>query len=207
MSPKGVWPGRNWTRQQDEYLRENWGRFSDTAVARAVGRTVVACQIRAKRHLLINRKMNVYTGREVAKIFDVDSHVVSRWIKAGYLKARRAGFRAGRGRVWDVDDLSIERFIRKYPWVYDRRRIHRVDYSYWREMAEAAWARTPFVTAEEAAQLLGCHVETVRRHCRSGWLKAHLANWLGQRRGAWLIPVAELERFRRRRPLISGAAS
>lgn len=201
--PKGYYGTRNWTEEQDEYLRENWGRVSEKTIARVVGRSVIACQIRAKRGLNISRKMNIYTARMVAKIFGVDDHTVIRWLREGHLKGKKSATRVGKNRAWDIDDESIERFIKKTPWLFDRKRIHRVDYSYWRDQADAAWTKNPCVTIEEAAERLGgLHVETIRRHVRRGWLQAYRVHWLGNDAGSWLVPVAALETFRFRRPPI-----
>lgn len=199
--PKGVYRSRNWTEGQDEYLSDNWGRVSDQAVARHLGRTVDACKIRATRHLGLSRTMNIYTSREVARIFGIDSHAVINWIKAGHLKGRKTSVGAGKYRRWDVDDVSIERLIKRSPWLYDRKRIERFNYTIWRNMAEEAWAKTSMLTVAEVAARLGLHRETLRRHIRRGWLKGYKVHWLGNDAGAYLIPTSEVQHFAYRRPV------
>lgn len=197
--PKGIYGTRNWTEEQDEYLADHWGKVSDRAVARRIGRTVDACKIRATRHLGLSRTMNLYTSREVARIFGIDSHAVTRWIEQGHLKARKSPTRAGKHRRWDIDDASIERLIKRTPWLYDRKRIDRFEYTIWRNLAEQAWERDPLLTAPEAAIRLGVGVETVRRHLRKGWLRGHIVHWLGNDAGTWLVPTSALSQYRPRR--------
>ncbi len=201
--PKGIYktPGHNWSEGDDELLADSWGRISDKAVARRLGRTVDACKIRATRHLGLSRTMNLYTAREVGRIFGVDSKAIIRWAEQGYLKARRSSVGAGKTRRWDVDDASIERLIQRHPWFYDRKRIDRFDYTHWRNLAEEAWRREPYLTAREAAARLGLNVETVRRHCRRGWVKkAYRVHWLGNDAGTWLIAESSIKSFEYKRP-------
>lgn len=199
--PKGIYGNRNWTEEQDTYLADNWGRVSDKTVARHLSRTVDACKVRATRHLGLCRTMNIYTAREVARIFGVDSKLVVKWGQQDYLKVRRSPVRCGATRRWDVDDASIKRLIKGYPWLYDRKRIDRFDYTVWRNMAEEAWDRDPMLTVSQAAVRLQVHEETLRRHIRMGQIKAHRVHWLGNDAGAYLIPSSALPSFSFLRPV------
>ncbi|MBU6429761.1 MAG: hypothetical protein KGR26_12170, partial [Cyanobacteria bacterium REEB65] len=61
-----------WTEDEEERLADLWGKLSDKRIATLLGRTVCACRLKAKR-LGINRKMNLWTAREVGRLFGVDA--------------------------------------------------------------------------------------------------------------------------------------
>lgn len=184
-----------WTEEDDEYLADHWGNISDKAVARHLGRTVNACKIRATRQLHLSRCMQFLTSRAVAEIFSIDSHAVIEWIEKGWLQASRGPFRIGRHRVWRIQERDLERFIQRYPQHYDRTRIERG--TYWRNLADKAWAKDPWLTAEEAAAWVGVCTDTILRHCNRGWLAGEkVAGPANQ--GCWRIRQSELANFRRR---------
>lgn len=189
-----------WTPEEDELLAEYWGKMSDTAVARKLGRTVVACTIRAKRHLGLARKDQFYTVRAVACIFGVDDHLVVRWIRADILTGRRSTVGAGgNAKAWRIEDQDIERFMRRYPWRYNRRRIEVG--TYWRNLADRIYLAEPWLTVPEAARELGVGVETVRRHLRRSWLTGERVPEAGKH-GGWRIARSTLANFQAKRPSV-----
>jgi hypothetical protein len=184
-----------WTEDEDEYLAEFWGIRSDKAVARHLGRTVTACQLRVKRALGITRRMQFLTSRVVGDILGYDAKRIAALIDRGYLQGQKAPFKVGPNRVWRIDQSSLERFMRRYPWQYDRTRIEKG--TYWRNLAEDVWRRDPWLTATEAAARLSVCTATIHRHCQRGWLKGEKA-WGAAHQGVWRIPESALARFERR---------
>lgn len=184
-----------WTEEEDEYLGEYWGELPDRTISRHLGRTVVACELRAKRALNINRRQQAYTLRDTCALFGVEHHTVEMWMDRGYMKAKRAPFAYGLYRVWQFADEAIKRFIRRCPQHYDRTRIERG--TYWRNLADQVWERDPWLTREEAARRLGVHPDTISRHCARGWLRAEKVAGSAHQ-GVWKIPESAVVTFRRR---------
>lgn len=196
---------RPWTQDEIDYLSDNWGLLPDKAVARHLKRTVTACIIAAQRHAKVSRKMAFWTAHNVAELFGVDDHAVIRWIGAGVLQGRKSSVRCGDGHyAWQVDDQAIQAFIRQYPYHYDRSRLERG--SFWRKLAEQAWRRDPYLTADEAAAELGVAVWTVHRHLRRGWLRG-VKTWEAGRSGGWRIARSELQNFRLKKEPITVSAA
>lgn len=190
-----------WTEAEDDLLADLWGTMPDAAVAKRVGRSVVACEVRAKRHLRLARKDAFLTSRQVARILGVDDHLVVCWIAEGLLQGRKSSVGAGgHARAWRIDDRDLERFLKRDYWRLDRRRIEVG--TYWRNYVDRLWTREPYLTVEQAARALGVGPETVRRHLRRGWLagvRTHRAARGG--RIQWLIARSQLAAFRPRHPL------
>jgi hypothetical protein len=130
---------RPWTQDEEDFLKENWGLMKEATIQKKLGRSNYACLIRAKR-LGITRKMNIYTAKDVAEIFQVDGKTPTEWIDRGLLKAKHSHIRVGKNMMWQVDARAIERFILDHPEVYDRRRISHL---YWRRLAEQAATAHP----------------------------------------------------------------
>lgn len=47
---------RRWTPKEEEYLQENWGKYSIPAIAKKLGKSVNAIKVRANRLALPNLK-------------------------------------------------------------------------------------------------------------------------------------------------------
>ncbi len=189
---------RPWTPEDLDFLADHWGLRPDRWVAARLKRSVNACKIKATRELGIARKDNFWTARNVARLFGVDVHLVTRWIAAGMLAGRKSPVRCGNGqRMWRVDERGILAFIHRHTPHYDRRRIERE--TLFRLEAERVWQADPWLTADEAAAALGVQPETVRRHLRRGWLPGLKILEAGAH-GGWRVRHADLAGFRPRQP-------
>lgn len=153
-----------WSEDEEDYLRDSLGLLSDAAICKKLGRSRVAITLKAKR-LGINRKMNLYTAREVGRIFGVDAKTVLGWQSRGWLvgKRTRVGCGGGKRRMWHFPDDELERFVDYHGWVYDWRRIDRNSYLFNR--AKECHERDPWLTLEEVGAVLG-------------WQKPRVARWL-----------------------------
>jgi hypothetical protein len=83
--------GKKWSESEIEYLDEWWGVRALSSLSICLGRTKKAIVIKAKRMKLgaSTRADEYLTARQVAKILNVDSHVVLRWIEKHNLKVER----------------------------------------------------------------------------------------------------------------------
>jgi hypothetical protein len=169
----------HWKADEVEYLERWFGRRSDAAIARRLGRSVVGIRLKAKR-LGLHKKDAGYTAHGVAQVFGVDpTTVVDRWIAQGALRARRAAFRQGPKPVWLVDEAELERFIRDQP---ERIDVDKMPDSIYREMA----ARDPWISLPEVHRRTGRSPHAVARLIAAGAVR-------GRRRGAhWYIPEADV---------------
>lgn len=186
-----------WTAQDDDYLRDTYGKVSDKYLAGQLQRSVEA--VRSRAFVLgISKREQVWTAAEVGRLFGVDQHkVVEQWIGGGVLAARQVKGGGFRGYYWSVSDEAMETFIRRYPWHYDRRRIE--PRTYYRNLAEAVWQADPLLTVDEAAARVGTHREIILRHIRRGWLRAE-RTWAAGNHGQLWLGVSWLAAFRKRRP-------
>lgn len=187
-----------WTDDAEEYLAEHWGRLPDIQVARYLGRTVSACENKAKR-LGVARSANIYTARAVGRLFGVDPKTVVTWAERGWIKARRSGYQVGRHLAWSVDDQSLERFVRTHGWAYDWRRMEEGEYL--SRLARQVARDDPWLSANEAAKWLGLSRRTVDHWRELGELPwkfrpkpVHGGHW----HGSVVIRRRDLEEFQSR---------
>ena len=195
-----------WTKDEEWTLLDLWGRLPDAAVARRLGRSVVACDVKAGR-LRRRKRMGLagWTARQVAAAFGVDVHKVTRqWIGQGWLAATRAAYAVGRHRPWVVGEPALLAFLRTYPHEYDWRRMDDPS-GYYRKVAEAAWRADPLLTTAEVAARWGMTASGVHRHIAMGWLPAIRSHTNGNA-GAWLVREADLAGRGPRRPELVGHA-
>lgn len=115
-----------WTSDELDYLESHVSRTSWTAMAKKLGRSKFAVQIKAKRLGLRKLWTEGLTKCQVARAFGIDDHRVRKWIDYGWLKARRR--RTDRtaengGDAWLILEPDLRRFIAMHPEEIDLRRI------------------------------------------------------------------------------------
>lgn len=129
---------RPWTKEEQEYLEDQWGLLSTSAIATKLGRTVAAVVVQKGRMGLVKTDAFM-TASEVARIFGVPSvNTVTGWIRRGQLKAVRSTVGPKGKQFWKIDEDGLKRFIREYPQAFDPTRIDRLEYPYWRNLVDAA---------------------------------------------------------------------
>lgn len=150
---------REWTDAEDAFLRENVGRLSFEQLGARLKRSAIACTVRVKRDLRLDRtvrKANRETlnASDVARILGQDMHFVERQLIAwGLLKAKKHEWLATNSAMqWAIRREDLVDFLLDYPWQYDRERI--TD-PFFRRAADEAWNRDPLYSSDEAAALLG----------------------------------------------------
>lgn len=149
--------GDAWTPEHEDLLREIAGtvpieELCDLWEQRTgIRRTRGALVMRAKR-LDISLWSQGWSLRDVMALFRVHHTTVLRhWVASGELVGTRWSGR-GRHRGWWFVESDVERFIRGYPWRYDRSRMaptHRLT-----RVAEVIHRADPWLTWSEAARVL-----------------------------------------------------
>lgn len=155
---------RPWTERENDYLNDFWGTKRDKGIARYLNRTVKACILKAKRQGL-NRQMNIYTSRNVARIFGVDSKTIVSWMNKDWIIGKKGFFRIGKHRVWNIDYESIEKFIMGNVWLYDWRRM---ETGYFSDLARKAYLADPWFTIPELFKELSWSKNRVSRWIHRG---------------------------------------
>lgn len=185
--------GKVWTPEELEFLTEKYGLISDRAISRHLQRSPNGIRIAAKRKLHQNRKMNFYTGRELARSLGVgDSKTIVSWVDVGWLKARRSVVRQGPFKAWLFRDKNIEAFLRAMPWLFSPGKMPR---HYFRSIIQEEYDRDPWYTCQEAATFLGVITDdAVQRYINRGWLPAHKRPG-GPWQGVWVIRRSSIETF------------
>lgn len=178
----------HWSAAEVDYLERWFGRKTDAALARKLGRTVVGLRLKAKRLGL--RKMDAgMTGREVERIFGFphgDGRVQKVWLATGLLRATRGGW-DGPNPGWLIEPAELERFIRDHPEHVD---VDRMPDSVYRDLA----ARNRWVSLREVHRLTGRGHHAVAKLIRDGTVR-------GAKRGThWYVPLADVPRIRPLRP-------
>lgn len=88
-------------------------------------RTATAVHLKLKR---TSAKQNTpyLTGRGLASLFGVDSHAITKWIKLGYLHARKRGTERvpeQGGDMWLIHEKDVYRFVLSRPLEFDIRKV------------------------------------------------------------------------------------
>lgn len=170
----------HWTADEVTYLEAQFGRASDEAIARHLGRTVVGIRLKARR-LGLRKKDAGLTATSVAQIFGIDATVVSKvWLRRGLLRSRRP-YLQGPNRVHLVMEEEVERFIREHGEYVD---IDKMAESPYRDLALAGgrWHSLP-----DVQRITGRNA-----HVLSGELSR--GRWPARKRGAhWMIHESQLE--------------
>lgn len=146
-----VTPGRRcWTADDIADLSNLYSRMPLKRLAKRLGRSEIAVSLKAC-DLGIRKIEGGMTASQVAEVFGLDgrtSHAVREWLDAGLLKGRRLKWRNKGGFIWLVDEDDLRRFIREYPWMYDRSRmpdsVYRDGAEQWVSLADAFRAGAPW---------------------------------------------------------------
>lgn len=91
-------------------------------------RTATAIHLKLKR-MKFKCGPNFYSAKGLADALGIDSHVVTRWIKAGHLRAQLRGTKrteAQGGDTYLIRERDIRRFILEHPTEIDLRKVDQV---------------------------------------------------------------------------------
>ncbi|KOR24160.1 hypothetical protein [Clostridium sp. L74] len=93
-----------WTEEEEEYLQRRYGKTTLKRIAKKLGRSENAIEIKAGRLGLSSalEATGELTAAEIAKVFKIDAHVVvDKWIKNKGLKAQYKAVRCKR-KFWRI---------------------------------------------------------------------------------------------------------
>lgn len=161
--------------------------WDDERIGAALGCSAVAVGLARKRHRLPSRDRLCLTARRVARLLGVgDGKTITRWIAAGWLRARR-GWREARCRVWVIAWGDLERFLAD-PAHWQRWDPARITDPALARHAAAVRGGLRYLTHAEVAQIAGVVRGTVNSWIAKGWLPA-------QRNGNWFVREDHLREF------------
>ncbi len=188
---------RDWTEEELEYLGDAWGVRSDEEICKHLNRSLPGVILAVKRHLKINRKMNMLTASELARVFGVDSKTITgTWMRKGFLQGRKAYARCGNNRMWFFTDENVEACLRQRPWLADLARIE--DRNQFRQIVEGEWSRDPWYQPKQVAKMTRLPLSNIMKQLLRGHIKADKkpgAPWSGM----WIIRRSAIEAFLSRR--------
>lgn len=167
-----------WTAAEDRVLREHVGRVTLselTALVSAVhGRSRTPSAVEGRLYTLgLSKRVKAYSANQLAPILGVSGEVITLWIEAGLIAARRTepdGLKPDSKRWgwWLIEHAEVEQFLRAYPWEYDwrsMRRGHQLT-----GVAQVVQRREPYLTLSEFARRQRVSHRTVFRWLTDGRL-------------------------------------
>lgn len=184
---------KRWTAEELDYLGTKYGLVSDRAICQHLQRSPNAIRIAAIRKLHSNRKMNFYSGYELARALGVPcSKTIMNWASAGWVRVRKSVVRQGPFRAWLFREEHIIAFLKTMPWLFDPKKM---PVHYFRSIVQAEYERDPWYNCQEAAALLGVKTDdAVQRYINRGWLPAFKKPG-GPWQGKWIIRRSAIEKF------------
>jgi hypothetical protein len=93
--------------------------------AAGYARTVTGIHLKLKR-MRFKCDPNFYSGKGLADALGIDSHVVTRWIKSGHLKAQFRGTARSEqqgGDIYLIREKDVRRFVLEHPTEIDLRKV------------------------------------------------------------------------------------
>lgn len=117
--------GRSWSKDEIEYLSENWGRFTIPQLAQRMNRSENAVKIKIVRFGLGRavENANCLNARQLSDLMGVDVHAVTDyWIPKCGLKARQKAPH-GQRKQWFIKMDSILHWLENNQDKWDSRRV------------------------------------------------------------------------------------
>lgn len=107
---------RSWTKEEIEYLEDNYGAISLNTIAKNLNRTPEA--VAAKKDKLklgsVFNATEYLTVPQLAEIVGVDKTTVADWIKNKYLNATKKVLHT-KGKYWRIKTSDFWKFAKEYP--------------------------------------------------------------------------------------------
>lgn len=117
-----------WTAADEEFLRTFVAHWGWDRLAKHLGRSRIAVQLKAKRLGYRKTKVDGYTVHRLARLLGEDDHKVRRWIETKQLAATRRNTdrtAAQGGDAFLITDAALRSFLRSHPTQVDLRRVDR----------------------------------------------------------------------------------
>lgn len=189
---------RKWTEEEMEYLADNFGVLTDRTLAGRLQRSELAIRRKVWRRFHMHRWDNLYNAAELAEALNIPhAGRIIRWVREGWLKARRSAIHKGANQHWKFSYTGIVRCLRRRPWLVMLKPTRQwliSDYSHhFFYIVRAQWKRDPWYTTEQAASLLKVPAYTIRAYIRRGLLEAEKAP--RRQEAVWVIRRSAIDLF------------
>lgn len=120
--------GREWTPAEVAFLEQHVARRSTKWIAKRLGRTHTAVIVKLKRlEISIRAARENYSASLLSQCFGIDIHVVTGWIRRGWIRARRRETErlpVQGGDPWEITHDAVRDFVQRHPTAY---RLDKVD--------------------------------------------------------------------------------
>lgn len=173
---------RRWTREEDEFIRNNIGSLGHDGVADFLGKSVNAVKIRRIRRGIpaASKRPGWLTGNDVSRYLGVDIHAVMKWHKNGLMKFEVL---PGERGIMTIRQVTLYLWAtRPQHWIYFRVKNMR-DFHLKRLVmrAQEIWGDR-WLTIGQAARLIGCNTKSLNMRVNRGRIPEARKN------GNWFIP-------------------
>jgi len=165
--------GRQWTEEEDQFLRDHLGWLTDEEIGAELGRTATAVHIRWTRELHLpspSKAPDILTGEKIANMLGLDDHKIIGWIDQVFIPSR---IMAGGRKIRLIKRQDFMNWVLDPEnWMYFK--ISSVeDADLKKELEKAAkrwgdeWWSTPMVARHH-----GLSTSDIKRHIQLGRIKA-----------------------------------
>jgi hypothetical protein len=139
---------KNWTKEEIEYLNENWGMVTLSYLSKQLKRTMIGVTLKAKRMGFgpSSRADEYITASQVAVLLSVDAHTVERWIKKHNLKTTRKVL-LFKKRFYLVKLPDLCKWLKNNQGRFDSRRIELYSFGH-----EPPWLKMKRIKDKELAK-------------------------------------------------------
>lgn len=117
--------GKNWTKDEIEYLSGNWGRYSIPQLSKKLNRSENAVKIKIFRYSLGQAvtNANCLNAHQLSNLMGVDIHTVTNyWIPKCGLKAKHKAPR-GQRKQWFISMGVLMQWLKNNQDKWDSRRV------------------------------------------------------------------------------------
>lgn len=117
-----------WTSRDEEYLRRNIGTTPWPKMAKRLNRTIIAVKLHSKRIGLRKTRVGL-TATSAARLLGCDTHVLTKWIRKGWLPAVPRGtdrHAQQGGDAYFIRPLDLRRVVIEHPEEIDLRRVDKL---------------------------------------------------------------------------------
>lgn len=161
--------------------------LDDAEIAARLGVTAEAVRVVRVRNGIRCVRSHYLSARDVARLLGVDDHAVSRWIRHGWLRAKRGKAPGGWKAQWYILRRSVDQFLNdeRYWHVWKPERITDPDL---RRRMLALRGDVRFLTVGEVADRMFVVTSTVNGWINKGYLPA-------RKYGNWWVDSRDLARF------------
>lgn len=189
---------RPWTEDELEYLADSWGRKPDEEICRHLRRTRAACILAVKRKMNVNRKTNIMTARELARVFGIpcSKTITVTWVEKGFIAPHRSPNHCGVNKMWDFLEADVKDCLRARPWLVDMAKME--DHTIYRKIVQQEWDRDPWYRPDQVAKMTRLPLSNLLKQLNRGHIKSDKkpgAAWSGE----WIVRRSAINEFLARR--------